>query len=190
MGASEETVKEKDIYSKVADESTKAGTVRYNDGYMADSIESELNTTIRVDKDFSSTMELSEAYRASSKNMNLSTEAIITKHINDYYHINVSKATDTKSAPANIFSSLTELTDRIFKRLNTNATSNEEIQKALQKLRASNGNENALTAEEKEALGAELASIKKQFEKEEDLSSIKQELKDKIESTQFIDVRA
>ncbi len=62
--------------------------------------------------------------------------------------------------------------------------------RALQKLRASNGNENTLTAEEKKALGGELASLKKQFDKQEDLSSIKQELKEKIESTQFIDVRA
>lgn len=62
--------------------------------------------------------------------------------------------------------------------------------KALQKLRASNGDENTLTVEEKKALGGELASLKKQFDKQEDLSSIKQELKEKIESTQFIDVRA
>jgi len=47
-----------------------------------------------------------------------------------------------------------------------------------------------LTAEEKKALGGELASLKKQFDKQEDLSSIKQELKEKIESTQFIDVMA
>lgn len=61
--------------------------------------------------------------------------------------------------------------------------------RAAQKLLAADGNESVLTAEEKEALGTELKAIKKQLESKDELSSIKDELKIKIENTQFIDVR-
>ena len=65
----------------------------------------------------------------------------------------------------------------------------EKAQKALQKLLAANGNESVLSMEEKKALGEELKAIKKQLESKDDLSSVKEEIKTKVENTQFIDVR-
>jgi hypothetical protein len=189
--ASEETLDEKGTYSKVSNESKLDGMVKYNDAYKADSISSELNTTIKIDKDFSSTTELAEAYKASNKNKNLSTEDIVVGHINAYYKINASKMSGFEQQDANMFEPMIELMNKISKKmkLKKEDLADEKAQKALQKLLAANGNESVLSMEEKKALGAELKAIKKQLESKDDLSSVKEEIKTKVENTQFIDVR-
>ena len=59
--------------------------------------------------------------------------------------------------------------------------------RATQKLLASNGNENLLTAEEREALGTELSIIKQSFKRKKELQEIKDEVVSKTEETRFLD---
>ena len=63
----------------------------------------------------------------------------------------------------------------------------EEAQQAAKKLLASNGDESVLTAEEKEALGAELKAIQKRLETKDELSDVKDEVAEKITETRFLD---
>ena len=63
----------------------------------------------------------------------------------------------------------------------------DKSQQATQKLLASNGNENVLTAEEKEALGVELKAIQKRLETKDDLQEVKEEVAEKITETRFLD---
>ena len=65
----------------------------------------------------------------------------------------------------------------------------EEAQQAAKKLLASNGDESVLTAEEKEALGAELKAIQKRLETKDELQEVKDEVVAKVETTQFMDAR-
>ena len=186
---SKESVDEKGIYAKVQDESKRDGMVRYNDGYKADSIERELDTTIKIDKNFNSEVELSEAYRASEKNKNLSTEDIVVKHINAFYGVNATKASALATQPNNMFQSLFDFISKISKKMKftRDELSSEEAQKAFQKLMASNGDESVLTAEEKEALGAELKAIRKRLETKDNLQEVKEEVAKKITETRFLD---
>ena len=188
--ASEETLDEKGTYAKVSDESKLNGMVKYNDGYKANSINSELNTTIKIDKDFSSTIELSEAYKASDKNKYLSTEDIVVSHIDAYYGINALKSSGFEQQDSNMFEPMIELMNKISRKMKLKKEDlhDEKAQKALQKLLAANGNETVLSADEKKALGAELKAVQKKLESKDELSSVKEELKTKIENTQFIDV--
>ena len=66
---------------------------------------------------------------------------------------------------------------------------NDKTQQAAKKLLASNGDESVLTAEEKEALGAELKAIQKRLETKDELQEAKEEVVAKVETTQFMDVR-
>ena len=157
-------------YVSPADEKQKKGTVRYNDDYKADSIASELNTTVDIDKDFSSSVTLNEAYKASSKNTTLSVSQIVTKHIDEYY-------SDIQANQGTSNSIDKDLELMILQ------------SRAAQKLLASNGNENVLTAEEKEALGVELATIKNSFARKKELQELKDEVVAKVETTQFMDAR-
>ncbi len=59
--------------------------------------------------------------------------------------------------------------------------------RATQKLLASNGNENLLTAEEREALGTELSIIKQSFKRKKELQEVKDEVVSKTEETRFLD---
>ena len=59
--------------------------------------------------------------------------------------------------------------------------------RATQKLLASNGNENILTAEEREALGTELSIIKQSFKRKKELQEVKDEVVSKTEETRFLD---
>ena len=59
--------------------------------------------------------------------------------------------------------------------------------RATQKLLASNGNENLLTAEEREALGTELSIIKQSFKRKKELQDVKDEVVSKTEETRFLD---
>ena len=59
--------------------------------------------------------------------------------------------------------------------------------RATQKLLASNGNENILTAEEREALGTELSIIKQSFKRKKELQEVKDEVVAKTEETRFLD---
>lgn len=188
--ASEETLDEKNTYIKVSDESKLNGTVRYNDGYKAVSIDSELNTTIEINKNFDSTIGLDESYRASDKNKNLSTEDIVVGHIDAYYGINALKSSGFEQQDSNMFEPMIELMNKISRKMKLKKEDlhDEKAQKALQKLLAANGNETVLSADEKKALGAELKAVQKKLESKDELSSVKEELKTKIENTQFIDV--
>ena len=64
---------------------------------------------------------------------------------------------------------------------------NDKTQQAAKKLLASNGDESVLTAEEKEALGAELKAIQKRLETKDELSDVKDEVAEKITETRFLD---
>ena len=66
-------------------------------------------------------------------------------------------------------------------------SNNKEAQRATQKLLASNGNENLLTAEEREALGTELSIIKQSFKRKKELQEVKDEVVSKTEETRFLD---
>ena len=155
-------------YVRTAEEKSRKGTVRYNDDYKADSIESELNTTIRIDADVGSTITLDEAYKASSKNAGLSVSQVVTRHIGEYYSKNEVNSSDTTQTDADL--ELLALQMR-----------------ATQKLLASNGNENILTAEEREALGTELSIIKQSFKRKKELQEVKDEVVSKTEETRFLD---
>ena len=137
--------------------------------HYSDSIQTAINKTIKADSNFDGQETYKEAFDGEGLNY--------VKDIIQYAQKVLGNIDDNRPNP------LEDKTDAELELLLLQA-------KALQKLRASNGDENTLTVEEKKALGGELASLKKQFDKQEDLSSIKQELKEKIESTQFIDVRA
>ena len=65
-------------------------------------------------------------------------------------------------------------------------TNNKEVQKALEKLRVSNGNESVLSVDEKAVLGAEISNLQ---ERKSDLSSVKEGIKTSVETTLFIDVK-
>ena len=171
---SKESVDEKGIYVKVFDESTRAGMVRYNDDYTVNSMDDELNTTIRIDKNFNSEIELSEAYKASEKNKNLSTEDIIVKHISAYYGLSATKASALSGQSNNMFQPLYDFVSKISKKmkLSIDELSGEEAKRALQKLLSSNGDESVLSAEEKEALGAELKAIQKRIESTKELQDV------------------
>lgn len=166
----------KKSYVKPLEETQRKGTVRYNDDYHADSIESELNTTIRIDTNFNSNVTLAEAYRASSKNKNLSTDKIIINHIEDYYN------KDKFSNRDNPFKDITleELGYYLEK------TDSKEATKILEKLKAANGDESTLNVDEREALGVE---VLKAQEQKVDLSAIKEGIKASVETTRFIDVK-
>lgn len=177
-------------------EITDSKIVNYTyDKIRPDSIDDELNSTLRVDANFDSVMTLSEAYKTSEKNEYKNTTAVILQHVreafpNDKQVQNALKSLSgipTLSVEENSSPFANQTIDAL--RLLLEKSENKEAQKALQKLRAANGDESMLTAEEKEALGTELKAIKKQLESKDDLSSVKDELKMKIESTQFIDVR-
>ena len=155
-------------YVRTAEEKSRKGTVRYNDDYKADSIESELNTTIRIDADVGSTITLDEAYKASSKNAGLSVSQVVTRHIGEYYGKNEANSSNTTQTDADL--ELLALQMR-----------------ATQKLLASNGNENLLTAEEREALGTELSIIKQSFKRKKELQDVKDEVVSKTEETRFLD---
>ena len=153
-------------YVRTAEEKSRKGTVRYNDDYKADSIESELNTTIRIDADVGSTITLDEAYKASSKNAGLSVSQVVTRHIGEYYSKNEVNSSDTTQTDADL--ELLALQMR-----------------ATQKLLASNGNENLLTAEEREALGTELSIIKQSFKRKKELQEVKDEVVSKPKRLDF-----
>ncbi|MFA6143556.1 MAG: hypothetical protein WCW84_00700 [Sulfurimonas sp.] len=163
-------------YVKPTEETHKKGTVRYNDDYHADSIESELNTTIRIDSNMDSYVTLNEAYRASAKNQGLATDNIITKHIEEYYG---------KGTIANRENPFKDRTLDELKML-FEKTDNKEAQKILEKLRVSNGNESVLSADEKAVLGAEISKLQ---ERKSDFSSVKEGIKTSVETTRFIDVK-
>jgi hypothetical protein len=160
-------------YVKPSEEKQKQGTVRYNDGYHTDSIESELNTTIRIDSNFDSYIGLEEAYKASSKNEHLSIRQIISRHNEEYYD------KDKIDSPFKDIT-LEELGYYLEK------TDSKEAQKALEKLKVANGDESTLNADEREVLGAE---ISKAQERQVDLSSVKEGIKASVETTRFIDVK-
>ena len=172
-------------YTKVSEHSGSK-IVNYSYGKTRpNNISEELNITLAADADLNSNMTLSESYKTNESNKYKSSRATIIRHVKDAFP----NDKQVQNAIQNTFGGHSdEIADGNY--------ADKELEllllqtKALQKLRASNGDENTLTAEEKKALGGELASLKKQFDKQEDLSSIKQELKEKIESTQFIDVRA
>ena len=162
-------------YVRPFEEKQKQGTVRYNDGYHADSIESELNTTIRIDSNRDSYVTLNEAYRASAKNQGLATDKIITKHIEEYYDGAIANRENPFKDK-----SLEELGYYIEK------TDSKEAQKAFEKLKAANGDESVLNADEKEALEVEISKMKEQ---QADLNSVKEGIKISVEATRFIDVK-
>ena len=137
---------------------------------MSESIDYELDFDIKSDGDLNSELSDKEILSGSGKDYRTFILDYAKKYLDD---TNPSKG---------YFSSGSQTDDEELELLTLQS-------KAEQKLRAANGNENVLSTEEKEALGAELKAIKKQLESKDDLSSVKEELKTKIENTQFIDVR-
>ncbi len=139
----------------------------------SESIESELNFDIKADSNFDSSLTYKEVLTGSGKN---------------YATVILNNA---KEHLGNVDPSQNPFIDKTIETLKLllEKTNNKETQKALQKLLAANGNESVLSMEEKKALGEELKAIKKQLESKDDLSSVKEEIKTKVENTQFIDVR-
>ena len=88
-----------------------------------------------------------------------------------------------------MFQPLYDLVSKISKKmkLSIDELSGEEAKRALQKLLSSNGDESVLSAEEKEALGAELKAIQKRIESTKELQEVKDEVVAKTEETRFLD---
>lgn len=165
-----ETITEQ--YVKV--DSDKSRFVKYHQSdKKSKDIDDELNKTLKMDSNIDGTIDLQEVYSYGGQNH---TKVILS---------HATKALGNIDPGQNPFADKTSETLKLL----LEKINNEEAQKALQKLRAANGNESVLTAEEKEALGTELKAIKKQLESKDELNSVKDELKMKIENTQFIDVR-
>ncbi len=137
----------------------------------SESIESMLDFTIKSDKDASGTLSNEEALDSVGGYRVLLIDNA-KKHLGNIDN-NRPNPFDDKTA---------EMLKLLLEK-----TNNKEATAALQKLKASNGNESVLTAVEKEALGAELAIAKKEFEKQKDLQSVKEEITIKVRNTQFLD---
>ena len=140
----------------------------------------ELDNTINADSDFNSKMSLAESYKTDKSNEYRSTQETILQHVK----IAFPNDAQVQNAIQNSFG-VDSTSNSIDKDLELMILQS----RAAQKLLASNGNENVLTPEEKEALGVELATIKNSFARKKELQEVKDEVVAKVETTQFMDVR-
>ena len=126
--------------------------VRYNrDDYkQPNSIDDELNTTLRIDKNFDSSITLREAYNNNSKYTSMSDKILIHHHIKEA----VNKGILPKEALNIISSGNIDKTDELKK------------QQALMKLLQANGDASKLTADERAILGSELQAYSKDITNE------------------------
>jgi hypothetical protein len=152
-----------------------ASLIKYHQtGKQSVSIEEELNKTLKADSNKDGNLNLKEAYSVSGKEYSeiISTHAkqVINKH-NTMYGERENPFKDK---------SLEELGYYIEK------TDSKEAQKALEKLKAANGDESVLNADEREALEVEISKMKEQ---QADLNSVKEGIKISVEATRFIDVK-
>jgi hypothetical protein len=171
-----------DSYVKLSDK-TDSKIVNYSYGKQRpDSLDEELNITLEADSDFNSKMSLLESYKTNKSNKYKNLQEIVLQHVRSAFP----NDQQVQNAIKNTFGNIDDASDTMQTDADLELLALQ--MRALQKLRAANGNESVLTAEEKEALGAELKAIKKQLESKDDLSSVKEELRTKIENTRFIDV--
>lgn len=154
-------------YISPAEEKTKKGTVRYNDNYKPTTIQDELNTTLRIDKDLDGEITLSEAYKANANNEGKSDKQIVVKHDEEYYNVSINMSTG-QIRDDFLHSGFNEIVGNVLSGKKHKKKQNDEddailAQKAMQKLIAANGNESVLNAEEKQAIQMEIKTVKKQI---------------------------
>lgn len=150
----------------------KTRLVKYDQtGKHVNSIDEELNKTLKADSNRDGYMSLQEAYSTSGQN----SSKIISMHAQKVIGgIGNNRENPFKDRTLDELKMLFEKTD------------NKEAQKALEKLKAANGNENMLSSDEKAVLGAEISKIQ---ERHTDFNSIKEEIKASVETMRFIDVK-
>lgn len=155
--------------------------VKYDQiGKQSSSLGEELNKTLKADSNFDNNIDLKEAYSVSGKKYSEVISAHANKVINKHNNMYGERINPFKDK------TLEELGYYIEK------IDNQKEQKALEKLKAANGNESTLNADEQKILGIKISKIQKQQNNalvNDDLSSVKNEIKTLVETTRFIDVK-
>ena len=168
-------------YVKSSD-TTDSRIVNYSYGKQRpDSLDEELNITLEADGDFNSKMSLLESYKTNKSNKYKNLQEIVLQHVRSAFP----NDQQVQNAIKNTFGNIDDTSDT------TQTDADLELlalqMRATQKLLASNGNENLLTAEEREALGTELSIIKQSFKRKKELQEVKDEVVSKTEETRFLD---
>ena len=168
-------------YVKSSD-TTDSRIVNYSYGKQRpDSLDEELNITLEADGDFNSKMSLLESYKTNKSNKYKNLQEIVLQHVRSAFP----NDQQVQNAIKNTFGNIDDTSNT------TQTDADLELlalqMRATQKLLASNGNENLLTAEEREALGTELSIIKQSFKRKKELQEVKDEVVSKTEETRFLD---
>ena len=170
-------------YISPLEEGTTKGTVRYNDNYKATSLQDELNTTVRIDKDMNGEITLPEAYQANLANSNKDARQVVINHDEEYYHVVINTVTGQVKDDA-LHSGFNEIVGNVLtgtkkhkhdkKKHNKNSVETEtdsanstqednsvtSAQQAMQKLIASNGDSSVLGVDERSAIQTTINSAK------------------------------
>jgi len=145
-------------YQKVGDITSSIGL--YNQKNQSTSIDDELDTTLRIDKDFNSKISLTESFRRDIKRDSLSDTEVAIKDVEDEHSFMIGKLNsfgnnvhkkDIRQQDVGVNTDTAKQQDELLKK-----------QEALAKLIASGGDISKLSAEERSLLGGELSKYKKE----------------------------
>lgn len=145
-------------YQKVGDITSSIGL--YNQKNQSTSIDDELDTTLRIDKDFNSKISLTESFRRDIKRDSLSDTEVAIKDVEDEHSFMIGKLNsfgnnvhkkDIRQQDVGVNIDTAKQQDELLKK-----------QEALAKLIASGGDISKLSAGERSLLSGELSKYKKE----------------------------
>ncbi len=130
--------------SYVAIDEHDSRIVRYNrkDYDKPNTIDDELNTTLRINTDFNNTISLKESFGANKSKQILSVHKLVEKHVNEAIHLGILEE------------------DLILKLLEQATKEQLKREEALEKLKLNNGDISLLSLDEKQLINTEIEKSK------------------------------
>ncbi len=142
---------------------------RYSGAYSANTIEDELNTTLKLDRNLDSKMTLDEALKSKNSNEINSDEDIVINQVakstnqEKVYFGSSQKKSNALFDQRSVQEIFDDAAQKLQKQKNQESISGKDDKKlqeeALQKLKSANGDISVLTSDEKQALQGQLSQI-------------------------------